>query len=121
MNLEQSLDKKYTCKCCEYKTNFPSEWLKHLDSAKHKRNGEKKTTECDLCDYKSSSHWNVKIHKLSQHSTLEEKKQHKYYCEVCDQVFFCKLYYEKHINSVRHKNIIKIQQLTENMNNILRT
>ena len=114
MNKNEIENIKYNCNCCEYKTKFPSEWLKHLDSEKHKRNGEKKSKFCDLCDYESTSHWNVKIHKLSQHATLEEKQKHKYYCNNCDQIFFCKLYYDNHNSSKKHLNIIKIQQLENN-------
>jgi hypothetical protein len=103
-------NKKYICNDCNYYTNFPSEWLKHINCAKHKRNGEKKATKCNICDYETSSHWNLKIHALSQHASIEEKKQHKYYCENCDQVFFCKLYYDKHIISKKHNNILKIHE-----------
>ena len=107
---------KYSCNNCNYNTNYPSEWLKHLETQKHQRNGEKKSTKCDLCDYESTSHWNIKIHKLSQHATIEEKKEHKYYCIECDQIFFCKNFHDKHILSTKHLNIVKIKEI-ENRNN----
>ena len=41
------------CECCNYKTNRNYDWLKHIKSQKHQRNGEKKITKCDLCEYTS--------------------------------------------------------------------
>ena len=69
-----------------------------------------------MCDYDSTSHWNIKLHKLSQHASIEEKLKHKYYCKDCDQVFFCKLYHDKHILGVKHNNILKIKEI-DNINN----
>ena len=63
-------NKKYHCEYCNYYSNFNSEWLKHLQSQKHQRYGEKKSKKCNVCDYEASSHWNIKIHVLSQHSTI---------------------------------------------------
>jgi len=39
-----------------------------------------------------------------KHYTIEQKKELKYYCSVCDSVVFSKLYYENHINSTLYKN-----------------
>ena len=55
--------------------------------------GQKKSTSCDKCFYTSTSHWNIKIHNLYIHSTIEERKATKYYCETCDNVFLCSVYY----------------------------
>jgi hypothetical protein len=104
-------NKKYICNLCNYFTDFPSEWLKHLETQKHLRNGKKKPTTCDLCNYETSSHWNIKLHKLSQHATVIERQQHKYYCNLCDQVFFSKLYYDKHMNGKKHFNMVKVSKL----------
>jgi hypothetical protein len=71
---------------------------------KHLRNGKKKISICNICKYESVSHWNLKLHILSQHSTLDERKAHKYYCECCDLVFFCETYMNKHLNGKVHKN-----------------
>lgn len=38
-------NKKYHCECCNYYSNFNSEWLKHLQTQKHLRNGDKKSTK----------------------------------------------------------------------------
>ena len=32
-------EKNYNCKCCKYKTDKPSDWIKHINCEKHKRNG----------------------------------------------------------------------------------
>jgi hypothetical protein len=40
------IEKKFSCECCKYKTNKPSDWGKHLKCDKHKRNGETKKIEC---------------------------------------------------------------------------
>ena len=84
--------------------------MKHIKSQKHERNGRKKTTKCDLCDYESNTHWNVKIHKLKIHASSEERAKQKYYCNICDVVFFCKTYQDKHLNGKVHFNKIKIQE-----------
>ena len=54
---------------------------KNLNSAKHKRGGNKKSKKCEECDLEFFSHWNLKHHKLVTHSTKEEREkisqQHK--------------------------------------------
>jgi hypothetical protein len=52
------------------------------------------------------THWNLKMHLLSIHSTLEERAQSKYYCKDCDKVFFCSVYMNTHNNGIHHKNMI---------------
>ena len=61
--------------------------------------------KCENCEYASKNHWNLKMHNLSSHSTKEERSKQKYYCDKCDNVFFCSAYYNKHINGKRHKNM----------------
>ena len=94
----------FHCHFCNYNTLNCTFWLKHLKTQKHLRNGKPKTSKCSICVYESSSHWNLKLHTLSQHSTIEERKNHKYYCEICDLVFFCSTYMNKHTNGKIHKN-----------------
>ena len=103
-------NKEIYCKLCEYKTTKTSDWMKHINSQKHQRNGKKKPTKCDLCDYESNTHWNIKAHKLKIHSTIEERSKQKYYCKICDYVFFCKTYYDKHNSGKVHNNKIKIKE-----------
>ncbi len=77
------IDYKYSCDTCNYKTNIKTSWNTHIMSDKHNRNGQKKSTKCDLCTYESTSHWNIKIHKKLMHLTKEEKEKQKYYCKTC--------------------------------------
>jgi hypothetical protein len=107
-------NKKYHCEYCNYYSNFNSEWLKHLQSQKHQRYGEKKSKKCNICDYEASSHWNIKIHVLSQHSTIDEKKQYKYYCEICEQIFFSSKHFKSHVSGKKHENVMKIKELDIN-------
>jgi hypothetical protein len=108
--------KELFCKSCNYKTNKNTFWLKHLETDKHKRNGEKKMSKCELCDYESHSHWNVKAHNIQVHATIEERQQQKYYCNLCDVVFFCKAYQDKH-NAGRNHNVkVKVQESLKNLN-----
>ena len=79
----------YNCELCDYHTNVKMNWALHELTEKHKRNGQKKPISCDKCNYVGLNHWNLKLHILTQHSTIEERKKAKYYCETCDQVFFC--------------------------------
>jgi hypothetical protein len=103
-------NKKIYCKLCDYNTTKTTDWMKHIQSEKHKRNGEKKTTKCDLCDYESTTHWNIKSHKLKIHATAEDRAKQKYYCNICDFVFFCKAYMDKHNIGKVHQNKLKIQE-----------
>jgi hypothetical protein len=61
------------------------------------------------------SHWNLKYHNLTNHSTIEERKLQKYYCNDCDQVFFCSLYMQKHMNGKIHKNLILALKLEKEL------
>jgi len=110
--------KEFNCHLCNYKTNSISDWFKHCETNKHKRNGNKLPTKCDKCDYTTSNHWNLKLHNLAKHSTVEERKQQKYYCDTCDLVLFCPQYLEKHNNGRNHKNMVRAMQLQEDINNI---
>ena len=101
------IKKEFNCIECIYNTDKNSDWIKHLKTQKHLRNGAKKITKCEQCEYESHSHWNVKLHIMSQHSTLEERKVSKYYCNTCDLIFFCSTYMEKHMNGKHHMNKIK--------------
>lgn len=50
----------------------------------------------------------MRLHKLTQHASKEEKSKSKYYCESCDQVFFSSFLHDSHINGTKHKNRIII-------------
>ena len=50
-------------------------------------------------------------HILNKHSTREERKdKFKYYCELCDYVFFCKKYLDKHLSGRNHNTKLKVKQ-----------
>ena len=102
----ETIKYKYSCKLCNFDTLYLSEWIKHEQCEKHKRGGKKKSTQCELCGYTSNTHWNIKMHILTQHSTKEERENQKYYCKYCDKVFFCSQYMNSHMNSKKHKDII---------------
>jgi len=120
MNFPQETLKKVNtheinCILCNYKTTSNVDWLKHIETQKHKRNGMKKSTKCDQCNYESTSHWNIKLHKLYVHATIEEKKKHKYYCEICDVLFLCPAYQKKHNEGKLHNNRILIKKSLEDI------
>jgi hypothetical protein len=111
-------NKKYSCIFCNYFTNFPSDWIKHTNSAKHQRQGKNKTHVCELCEYEAKSKWNMKLHNLAIHTPKEDREKMKYYCEVCDKVFFSKLYKDNHMKGIKHSNVIKALELVGQMNNL---
>ena len=91
------------CDTCNFEANTATEWIKHVKSQKHQRGGLPKSTECNKCDYKCVGHWLLKRHVLTQHDTIEDRRKQKYYCDVCDYVFFSKLYMDKHLEGRNHK------------------
>ena len=107
--------KELFCKSCNYTTTKNSFWLKHIETDKHKRNGAKKTTKCDLCEYETNTHWNLKGHKLQVHATAEERAKQKYYCNLCDVVFFCKAYMDKHMDGRNHLVKVKVEESLKNI------
>jgi hypothetical protein len=115
MNITESI-KKWHCDLCKYGTNKPSDWIKHNNSKKHERNGSKKPVYCNLCDLKSLTHWNHKMHILLKHSTKEERMKQTYYCLDCDSLSFCSTYHSKHINGIKHKNIVMCNKIQNELN-----
>jgi hypothetical protein len=107
---------KYNCECCKLNTNCTSVWLRHLESAKHKRQGDPKFHKCELCKFQTKTSWNFKLHKLSQHSTKEERSKSKYNCEICDVVFFSPLYYNSHMKGSKHKNLVLLDEYNKTIN-----
>jgi len=111
------LKEELFCKCCNYKTDRNYDWLKHIKSQKHLRNGEKKIKRCTLCEYETMTHWNLRMHTLTNHSTLEERVKEKYYCNLCDVVFFCKTYQDKHNTGKHHLTKLKVKESLDIINN----
>lgn len=104
---------KYVCTKCNYKTNLKNSYDRHLMTELHKT-GKRKTRKdkikeiykCEKCKYTTKFKNNYTAHILNQHSNKEEKKKKfKYYCDVCNFGSFGKTYYNKHINTKKHKNM----------------
>lgn len=100
--------KKYTCEPCKYTAIYLSEFNKHLTSAKHKRDGKPMNYKCSDCDYTGINRWNLTMHQATTHYTLSQKKELKYYCEVCDCICFSALYFNTHLASPLHKSKVII-------------
>lgn len=64
-------------------------------------------TECNECDYFADTPWNYKMHYLTFHATIEEKNNNNFYCKICNKIYFCDKYYQKHITGLKHNNKIK--------------
>lgn len=103
--MDENKEYKYFCDLCNYGSKSNSDFLKHTKSKKHERGGLKPKF-CSICNHECFNHWNLKHHILTQHSTVEERKKQKYYCDICDTVFFCKLYMETHMKGKKHNNTI---------------
>lgn len=110
-------DYKFTCEMCKFKCKYNSGWLDHVSSKKHQQQGTQTVYKCNItnCNYESPSHWNLKIHKMNNHSTKEERASSKYYCNDCDQVFFSPIYFERHNIGKRHLNQVKVNQLNNKL------
>ena len=98
------------CEICQFQAIRPAEFIRHVNSNKHKRNGIKiKDTiyKCEKCDKILANHFSYKIHLIQMHGTFEEKLKQRYYCEICDKVFISKLYMDKHIQGKFHNSKVK--------------
>ena len=113
-------NKNIYCELCDYKTSRTVDWFKHINSQKHQRNGKPKNRSCDKCDYITTTHWLLKQHVLTFHSSKEDRAKAKYYCNICDQVFFAPIYFKKHNEGIRHKNKIKINKSLEDIQNVIK-
>ena len=104
---------EYICEPCNYKTLRSYDLERHNKSKLHERNGQPKTRKCDECNYSAINHWLIKMHKIVNHSTLEERGKQKYYCAICDVVFFNPQYKEKHLQSAKHAKMSHNASLNE--------
>ena len=65
------MESKYFCEKCQYKSNYQSEWVEHLESKRH--TGDKRKERCDkkleekckFCDYIPSKTTNYNLHYLN--------------------------------------------------------
>ena len=106
--------KKFYCETCKYGCDNNSTYKKHTSSQVHARGGQKKIYKCDSCDYTTeTSIWNCKMHYVAKHATKEERARQKYYCSVCDTVFFSPLYLNNHNKNISHLTNVAKKQLSE--------
>jgi len=107
-------NKKFYCAACKYGCDNNSTYKKHISSQVHARGGQKKIYKCDACDYTTSiSLWNCKMHFISKHATKEVRAQQKYYCDVCDVVFFSPLYLNAHNKILSHLTKVAKKRISE--------
>ena len=102
------------CDCCNFDAHSPTEWIKHVETKKHLRNGIKLSDnlKCEDCGFVSINSYNFNVHKILVHGTPAERKaKSKFYCDDCDIGFFCELYYNRHMISKKHSNMVKYNKL----------
>lgn len=104
--------KRFICNMCNYHTNNCNDYVTHTNTKKHQRNGKKTEHMCTVadCNYTTKSTWNLKMHYMTNHSSIEERKAHKYYCNACDKIYFSPLYLDNHLKSKIHSNYVKAQE-----------
>lgn len=105
------MEYKYICEKCNFKNNYMSHWIKHIETEFHKtgkkkiRSDKKNALNCTKCEYTCKSNILMIQHRLNTHSTLEERmNEFKYYCKLCDYGTFSKDFIEKHNNTKKHKH-----------------
>jgi len=65
--------------------------------------------KCTNCVYTTTNNVNILLHKLNNHSTMEERKKgFKYYCELCNFGVFAESTFELHKKSKSHIRISEI-------------
>ena len=107
-------NKKFYCKSCKYGCDNNSTYEKHLKSQVHARGGQKKVYKCEFCEYETKiSLWNCKMHVIAKHSTKEVRAQQKYYCSICDVVFFSPMYLTNHNKNISHLTNVAKKQILE--------
>lgn len=62
--------------------------------------------EHESCDYCTNIKYNLKIHILNKHATIEQKIEgFKFYCNMCDMGCNDKIKYNKHLKTKKHKKL----------------
>lgn len=102
--------KMYECVPCKFAAKRMCELKAHCETKRHLAGG-KKSFKCQSCDHEAVSGWNLNMHTVAAHSTKEERMAQKYYCEVCDSVFFTQLQKTRHMEGVIH--ILKAKKLED--------
>jgi hypothetical protein len=98
----------YNCKTCKFECKYLSNWVQHIQTARHKNDGKKtrkvtRNKNCSICDYTGLTYSDARNHYLSKHGTTEEKKkEYPYYCDSCNIGSFGKCIYEAHCKTNKH-------------------
>jgi len=80
----------YLCEKCKFMTNNKKDYRRHCETPKHlKNNGKKMCKEEDKYEQFQNK--------------LEENTLKKYHCEFCCYESDNKNHYERHLNSLKHK------------------
>jgi hypothetical protein len=113
--MEEKKEYKYSCEKCNFYTNARSSIYKHLISGLHLeghraiRCDKKVLDKCPNCDYTTKSNISMETHILNNHSTEEQRKtKFKCYCDYCDFGTFSQEHYEKHLDTKKHKQMLKL-------------
>jgi hypothetical protein len=87
-----------------------SSWNKHIKTELHimgkkkRRSDYKEPIKCDKCIYSTKNKTTMEKHKLTKHSTKEERKaKFTYYCSYCDYGAFSKDSMKIHEDTEKHK------------------
>jgi len=99
--------KNIYCNLCDFQATRPAEFIRHLKSQKHNRNGKPKSRHCDLCNKDFINSFLYKVHYLTFHATIKEKSKHKHYCRVCNTVYLTEINLFNHIIGRNHLKVIK--------------
>jgi len=99
----------YNCKCCEYETNRRIDYLKHIESIKHKYNmaeTNKKLFTCDDCDKELTSKYTLTRHKTLYCPASKQKLENitKKDLEILE------LKYQLQIKDLLHESDIKLKE-----------
>lgn len=84
---------KYECELCDYSSVRLSQFNRHLGTRKHHEN------VCRTSTYEKSS--------VPKKSSDLQKNEEEYICEMCDVKFTTSKTYNKHLNSDRHRTMLK--------------
>lgn len=106
---------KYNCEECDYRCKYESLWDQHMSSKKHNKQDRKQRSDkiynskCSMCNYETNNHTNMKVHKLTKHSSPEQRsKEFKFYCHKCDFGTFIEILYSRHLETKKHQYDNKI-------------
>lgn len=106
------VETKFYCQQCDYKCIYPAHWKQHIESDKHMNGGKRKPRcdkilqpKCELCSFETNNLTNMTTHKLTKHSSKEERKiGFKFYCEKCDFGTFAQILFTRHLETKKHNS-----------------